>query len=115
LRHAFGREREVLRLKRRVRLEADDVATVAQVKERAFACANGAALESVLVEIDGAEVFTITTVLPLQIDGRPRLPLEIDLAEQVSAIFTLDGTLPGREKSFFVLGTEYSHISSSLQ
>jgi hypothetical protein len=115
LRHALGRNREILGLERRVRLEADDVATVAQVEERAFAGADGAALQAVLIKIDGAEVFAITAVLPLQFDGGGRLALEIDLAEKVAAILTLDGTLPGREKSSFVLGTEYSHFRSSLQ
>jgi len=115
LRHAFRSEREILRLERRVRLEADDVATVAQVKERASAGADGAALQAVLVKIDGAEVFAVTAVLPLQFDWGHRLALEIDLAEKVAAILTLYGTLPGREKSSFVLGTEYSHFRSSLQ
>jgi len=108
-------QREILRLERRGRLEADHVATVAQVKKRAFASANGAALEAVLIEIDGTEVFAIAAVLPLQIDRRRGQALEIDLAEKMSAILTFDGTLPGREKSFFVLGTEYSHFGSSLQ
>jgi hypothetical protein len=36
LRHALAREREVLNLQRRVGFEADDVAAIAQVKERAF-------------------------------------------------------------------------------
>jgi hypothetical protein len=112
---AFGGQREVLGLERRVRLEADDVATVAQVKKRAFAGANWATLEAVLVKINGAKVFAVTTVLPLQIDRRRSLALEIELAEKVSAILTLDGTLPGREESFFVLGTEYSHFRGSLQ
>jgi hypothetical protein len=113
--HALRVEREILRLQRRVRLEADDVTTVAQVNERAFACTNGTALEAILIKIDGAEVFAVTAVLPLQIDRRSGLALEIDLAEKVSAILTLDGILPGREESFFVLGTEYSHFRSSLQ
>jgi hypothetical protein len=113
--HAFGREREVLRLERRVRLEADDVATVAQVQKRASPGADGAALEAVLVKIDGTEVFAVTTVLPVQVDRRRGLALEIDLAEKVSAILTLDGTLPGGEESFFVLGAEYSHFRGSLQ
>jgi hypothetical protein len=82
---------------------------------RAFASADGAALEPVLVKIDGAEVFAVTTVLPLQVDGRHGLALEIDLAEQMSAILTLDWVLSRGEKSLFVLGTEYSHICGSLQ
>jgi len=115
LRHALGSEREVLGLKWRIRLEADYVAAVAQVKERAFAGANGAALQAVLVKIDGAEVFAVTTVLPLQFGRGRSVAFKIDLAEKVTAILTLDGTLSRGEKSSFVLGTEYSHFGSSLQ
>jgi hypothetical protein len=113
--HAFRGEREVFGLERRVRLEADHIAPVAEVKERASARADGAALQAVLVEIDGAEVFAVTAVLPLQFNRRRRLTFEIDGAEQVAAILTLDGTLSRSEKSSFVLGTEYSHFRSSLQ
>ena len=115
LRHAFRSEREVLGLERRVRLEADDVATVAQVKQRASACADGAALQAVMVKIDGAEMFTVTAVLPLQFDRRRGLAFEIDSAEEVAAIFTLDGTLSRSEKSSLMFGTENSHVRSSLQ
>ena len=115
MRHALGRNREILGLERCVRLEADDVATVAQVEERAFAGADGAALQAVLVKIDGAEVFAITTILPLQVDRGRRLALEIDLAEKVAAILTLNGTLSRSEKSSFVFGTKNSHVRSSLQ
>ena len=113
--HAFGREREVFSLERRIRLEADDVAAVAEVKERASACANGAALQAILVKIDRAEMFAVTAVLPLQFDGRRGLAFEIDCAEKVAAILTFDRTLSRSEKSSFVLGTEYSHVRSSLQ
>ena len=115
MRHAFRSEREILRLERRVRLEADDVATVAQVNERAFACADGAALQAVLVKIDRAEMFAVTAELPLQFDRRRGLAFEIDGAEEVAAILTLDGTLSRSEKSSLVFGTENSHVRSSLQ
>jgi hypothetical protein len=113
--HAFRREREILCLERGVRLEADHVATVAHVKERAFACADRAALQAELVKIDRAEMFAITAILPLQFDRRRSLTLEIDGAEQVTAILTLDGTLSRSEKSSFVFRTENSHVRSSLQ
>ena len=113
--HAFGSQREVFRLERRVRLEADDVATVAQVKERASAGADGTALQAVLVKVDGAEMLAVTAVLPLQFSRSRALAFEIDGAEQVAAILTLDGTLPRSEKSSFMFGTENSHIRSSLQ
>jgi len=102
-------------LERCVRLEADDVAAITQVKERAFASAHGATLQAVLVKIGGAEVFAITAILPLQFDRRGGPALEVDLAEKVAAIFTLDGILSRSEEPSFVLRTEYSHFRSSLQ
>jgi hypothetical protein len=115
LRHTLGRECEVLCLKWRIRLETDDVAAVAKVQERASAGADGAALQTVLVKIDGAEVFAVTTVLPLRFGRRRSLAFKIDLAEEVTAILTLDRTLSRGEESSFVFGTEYSHFGSSLQ
>ena len=115
LRCAFGCERKVFGLERRVRFKTDDVATIAQVKERASARAYRAALQTVLIEIDRAEVFAVAAVLPLDFDWRLGLTFEVNLSEQVAAIFTLDGTLPRREKSSFVFGAEYSHFRSSLQ
>ena len=115
MRHTLGREREVLGLKWRIRLETDYVTAIAKIKERAFACADGAALQAVLVKIDRAKVFAVTTVLPLRFGRGHRLAFEIDLAEKVTAILTLDWTLSRGEESSFVLGAEYSHVRSSLQ
>src|SRR5215213_11762111 len=91
------------------------MATIAQVKKRAFSCADWAALQSILVKFNWAEVFTVATVLPLDLDWRFALAFEVDLAEEVAAVFTLNGTLPRSEKSSFVFGAEYSHFRSSLQ
>ena len=88
---------------------------VAQVKKRALACADRTALQAVLVKVDGAEMLAITAVLPLQFDGRRGLTFEIDGAEEVAAILTLNGTLSRSEKSSFVFGTKNSHVRSSLQ
>ena len=115
LRRALGRKREILRLQRRVGFKADDVAVLAQIKERAFPGTDWTALQGILVKINRAEVFAITAVLPLDLDRRPALALEVDLAEEVAAVFTLNGTLPRGEKSSFVFGAEYSHFRSSLQ
>jgi hypothetical protein len=60
-------------------------------------------------------VFAVATVLPLDLDGRSTLAFEIELAEEVAAVFTLNGTLPRSEKSSFVFRAEYSHFASSLQ
>ena len=59
-------------------------------------------------------MLAVTTILPLQVDWRRGLTFEIDLAEKVSAVLTLDGVLSRCEESFFVLGAEYSHFRSSL-
>jgi len=80
LRRTVGREREIFRLEGRVRFKTDDVATIAQVKERAAARADGTTLQTVLVEIDRAEVFAVATVLPLDFDGSLGLAFEINLA-----------------------------------
>ena len=115
MRRALGRERKVLGLQRSVGFEADDVALVAQVKERAFSGADRTALQIILVEINRAEVFAIAAVLPLDLDRRLALAFEVDLAEKVAAVFTLNGILPRSEESSFVFGAEYSHFRSSLQ
>jgi hypothetical protein len=115
LRYALGSQREVLGLERRVGFETDHVALVAQVKKRASASANRTALQTVLVEIDRAEVFAIAAVLPLELDRSVGLAFEVDLTEQVAAILTLDGTLTRSEESSFVFGAKYSHFRSSLQ
>ena len=71
-------------------------------------------MQAVLIETDGTEVLAVTTVLPLEFDWRLRLAFEIDLAEKVTAVFTLNGTLARGEKSSFVFGAKYSHVGSSL-
>ena len=60
-------------------------------------------------------MFAVAAVLPLELDWRPGLTLKVDLTQQVTPVLTLDGTLPGSKKSFFVFRTEYSHFRSSLQ
>jgi hypothetical protein len=71
-------------------------------------------LQTVLVKVSQAEVLAVTAKLPLQVDRSRGLTFEVDIAEKVSAVLTLDGILPGCEESFFVFGTEYSHFRSSL-
>jgi hypothetical protein len=110
----FRREREILGLQGRVGLEANDVATIAQVQERGFARAYGAALQTVLIELHGTEMFAVAAVLPLDFDWSLALTFEVHLTQQMAAIFTLNWTLPRSEKSSFVFRTEYSHFRSSL-
>jgi hypothetical protein len=59
-------------------------------------------------------VFAVATVLPLNLDRSPCFAFEVDFAEHVAAILTLDGILPRGEESSFVFWTKYSHIRSSL-
>jgi hypothetical protein len=115
LRRALGRERKVLGLQRRVGFKADEMAAIAQVKQRCFTGADRAALQSILIEVYRAEVFAVATVLPLDCDWRFALAFKVNLPEEVAAVFTLNGTLPRGEESSFVFGAKYSHFRSSLQ
>jgi hypothetical protein len=72
-------------------------------------------LQPVLLEINRAKVFAVTTVLPLNFRRQLRLAFQVNLAEQVAAVFTLNWTLSRSEKSSFVFGAKYSHLLSSLQ
>jgi hypothetical protein len=72
-------------------------------------------LQTVLIEIYGAEVFAIAAVLPVEFDRSVGLTFKVDLAEQVAAILALDGILARSEESSFVFRAEYSHFRSSLQ
>ena len=80
LRGAIGREGKVFSWEGRVRFKTDDVATIAQVKEGAAPRADRAPLQTVLIEVDRAEVFAVATVLPLDIDRGLRLAFEVNLA-----------------------------------
>jgi len=115
LRHAFTCQRKVFDLQWSVGFETKDVAAIAQVKKRAFARADRASLQVILLKMDRAKVFAVTAVLPEGFDRRPALAFEVDVAEEVAAVFTPDGTLPRSEKSSFVFGAKYSHFCSSLQ
>jgi hypothetical protein len=72
-------------------------------------------LQTELIEIHRAEVLAVAAVLPLDLDGSFGLTFEVNLSEQVAAIFTLDWTLARSEKSTFVFRAEYSHFRSSLR
>jgi hypothetical protein len=67
-----------------------------------------------LLEIDRAEVLAVTAIQPTDLSGNPAFTLEVELAEQMTSILTLDGILARGEESSFVFGTEYSHFASSL-
>lgn len=115
MRNALGGQGEVFRLEWCIRLETDHVTLIAHVELRTLARADRASLQAMLVEINGAEVFAIAAVLPLEFGWSVGLTLEVDFAQQVTAILTLDGILARSEKSSFVFGAKYSHVRSSLQ
>ena len=60
-------------------------------------------------------MLAVAAILPLELGWGHGLAFEIDLAQQVTAIFTLDRTLSRSEESSFVFGAEYSHFRCSLQ
>jgi len=109
---AFGRKGEILGSERRVGFEAHDAAAVAEVESGSFSIADRAALQAVVVEVDQREVLAVAAVLPLKLEGLS-FAGEIELAEHVPTILTLDGALAGGEKASLVFGTEYSHGRSS--
>jgi hypothetical protein len=66
----------------------------------------------VVVEVDQREVLAVAAVLPLKLESLS-FTSEIELAEHVPTILTLDGALAGGEEASLVFGTEYSHGRSS--
>jgi hypothetical protein len=67
-----------------------------------------------LIEICGTEVLAVATVLPLDLDRGAGAAFEVDFAEHMAAILTLDGTLARSKEPSFVFWTKYSHFRSSL-
>jgi hypothetical protein len=59
-------------------------------------------------------VLAVAAVLPKDLSRDAGFALEVECAEDMSSIFTLDGALARSEESSFVLGTEYSHFRCSL-
>jgi hypothetical protein len=72
-------------------------------------------LQAILVEIYRAKVLAVAAILPLEIDRGCGQAFEIHLAEQVTAILTLDRALSRSEESSLVFWAEYSHFGCSLQ
>ena len=99
---------------RGVGFEADGKAAVAKIERRTLSCADGTAIEVILSETHGAKMFTVAAIFPEDLSGRFGLAFEIQLAQYVTSILTLDGTLPRSEKSSLVLRAEYSHFRCSL-
>ena len=72
-------------------------------------------MQAILVEIYRAEVLAVAAILPLDLGRGNGSAFKIDLAEQMTAILTLDRTLSRSEESSFVFRAEYSHFGCSLQ
>ena len=59
-------------------------------------------------------MLAVAAVLPKDLSGNAAFAFEVECAEDVTAILTLDWALPRSEKSSLVFGTEYSHFRCSL-
>jgi hypothetical protein len=67
-----------------------------------------------MFEVDGSEVLAVAAVLPQDVRRATSFALEVDFAEEVAAILTLDRALARSEETSLVFGTEYSHFRCSL-
>ena len=111
---SVGCEREILRLDRRVGFEADRVAPIAQIEHRTATRADRTPFQAILLNIYRAKMLAVAAVLPLKLSWILGLAVEIQLAQYVTLIFTLDRRLSRREESSFVLGAKNSHFPYSL-
>ena len=66
------------------------------------------------IRMDFREGVIVGVLLP-RIDARGVALFEVDRAENMAAVFTLDGSLSRSEESSLVLRAKYSHFRSSLQ
>jgi hypothetical protein len=101
-------------LQRRIGFEADRVTAVAQIEQRTSTRTDWTAFQALMFEIYRAKVLAVAAVLPLNLNLSLGLAGEIQLAQYVTFVFTLDGRLPRSEESSFVLATKYSHFRYSL-
>jgi len=101
-------------LDRRVGFEANGIAPVAQIAQRNSSRADRAAFQAILIKTDGAKMLAVAAVLPLKLNWSFGPTGEIQLAQYVPSISTLDWSLPRSQESSFVLGTEYFHFRYSL-
>jgi hypothetical protein len=97
-----------------VGFEANGIASVAHIQHRTSSRANRTAFKAILIEIYRAKVLAVAAVLPLKLNWILGLAVEIQLAQYVTLIFTLDRRLSRSEESSFVLGAKNSHFPYSL-
>jgi hypothetical protein len=76
--------------------------------------ADRTSLEATTFEVDRAEVLAVAAVLPKDLGGNATFTFEVDVAEDVTTILTLDWALPRSEETALVFWTEYSHFRGSL-
>ena len=115
MRNAVFFDREILVWDRRDRFEAQGEATITDEYVRTTARANRASLQTVFVEIDQTEMFAVAAVLPANFNRTVAHSFKVKFTQEVPTILTFYGALARSEEASFVLGTEYSHICSSLQ
>jgi hypothetical protein len=77
-----------------VGFEANGIASVAQIEHRTSSRADRTTFQAIPLEIYGAKMLAVAAVLPLKLKRKFSLTLEIQFAQQVTFILTLDGTLP---------------------
>jgi len=77
-----------------VGFEANGIASVAQIEERTSSRADRTTFQSFLIEIYRAKMLAVAAVLPLKLKRKFGFPLEIQYAQYVTSILTLDGILP---------------------
>lgn len=111
---SFGREREILRLDRRVGFETNRIAPIAEIEHRNATRADRTPFQAILLNTYRGKMFTVAAVLPLELNWSLGLAVESQLAQYVTFIFTPDRRLSRSEESSFVLGTKNSHFSYSL-
>jgi hypothetical protein len=59
-------------------------------------------------------VLAVAAVLPKHLGRSAAFALEVERAQDVTTILTLDRALPRSEETSFVFRTEYSHFRGSL-
>src|SRR5215510_13185508 len=114
-RHSVRREREIFRFEGCARFETNSEASITNVHLRHTPRANRTMLQAFTVRRYRTEVLAVAAVLPMQFGRRLLVTGKVYLTEDVTAVDTLNWILPRCEEPFFMLTTEYSHLSYSLR
>jgi hypothetical protein len=79
------------------------------MQHRTAAGANWTSLQPLLIKPYWAKVLAVTAILPPRIDWRLCLAFKIQLAQNVTAILTLNRALAGSKETLLMFWAEYSH------